>query len=284
MAVNYQKRTVGVTPEDLQGWAAADGPQSHQLSVSGPCPICHFEYRDLVRTDVNVVDGFNDDAVPNVDNLPKLCDCACAEDHPNRPEKILTGCGASWVIAVIKRADGQYEVEPGDLRYLAALRAFNEAVENELENVRKSAGNWVAGVAALLGLFSLAGLVFAKDAIENLAPGYQEAFAGLAAFALATAAAATYLAYRAAYGWPRHHNVENVTQLQRFFGDYQERASKSAGALKGGVIFTFASIAALLVALIVLWFGPPAIPPQPHVKVTSSDGRAPMPAALRGNG
>lgn len=271
MVVAYQTQVVPVTPEDLKDWVTGD-PQSRELSISGPCPVCHYPYNGMVQTDVTVVGLLEDRAAPNFDNVPKLCECNCNEVHAGRPDTITTGCGASWVIAVTKQAGETYKVAPGDLRYLPALRTFNEAVEDELKNIRTSAGSWVQGVAALLGLFSLAGLVFAKDAIADLASGYQEAFAGLAAFALAAAAAGTFLAYRAAYGWPHRYKVDNVSKLQDFLNNYQERASRSSLALKSGVACTFAAVAGLLAALIVLWFGPSATPPEPLVKVTSSDG------------
>lgn len=127
-------------------------------------------------------------------------------------------------------------------------------------------------VGTLLGLFSLAGLIFAKDAIENLAPGYQEVFAALAAIALAAAAAGTYLANKAAYGWPRKDEVTNDAQLRAFFNHYRGRAQQSADNLRQGVYCTLASVAALLAALMVLWFGPAATAPEPLVKLTSRDG------------
>ena len=273
MAVGYERQVVAVTNDELATWTATpvgNGPEQ----VGGPCPRCQHPTTAAIQASPVIVAAFRDDAVKNVTSLTQLIDCSCQEPHAGRPAGITGGCGGEWLISIADEPTG-LKVGAGDIALLGAAKAFNEATANELSVVRGLAKNWVQGVAALLGLFSLAGLVFTATAVSTLSSGYQIGFAALAATALAAAALGTYLAYRAAFGWPKRTDVNDDVALRKFFSDNGKRAAEAAKYLKCGVAATFLSIAALGAAILVLWFGTPASPPSPLVTITTTDGSEP---------
>jgi hypothetical protein len=273
MAVTYERQVLAVTDDELATWTASpEGTDPEQ--ARGPCPRCHHPTTATFQSPAVIVAAFINEAVKNVTSLTHLIDCSCQEPHAGRPAGILQGCGGEWLISITNERAG-LKVGAGDIALLGAARAFNEASANELSVVRGLAKNWVQGVAALLGLFSLAGLVFTATAVGNLSSGYQIGFAALAATALAAAALGTYMAYRAAFGWPKASRVDNDVKLQEFFSDNGKRAAKAAEYMKYGVSATFLSIAALGAAILILWFGTPASPPSPLVTITSTDGSEP---------
>jgi hypothetical protein len=270
MDVGYQQQVLAVTDADLAGWKVI--PEGGPVEgATGLCPRCQHTTRETIEPAPVVMAAFLDDNVPSVDSLTHLAECACTQPHKDRPAGMAQGCGGEWLIRITKQG-AEFLVGAGDLALLGPARAFNDATKTELDTVRGIAKNWVQGVAALLGLFSLAGLVFATSAVSGLSPGYQVLFAVLAAVALTAAAGGTYLAYRAAFGWPRQVKISDDAGLRKFFAEQQQRARDSAQALKAGVGLTFASVAALGLAIAVLWFGTPAIPASPLVSLTSSNG------------
>ena len=286
MPVAYQRQPLTVTDADLAGWTASIDANNIERT-DGLCPRCGHPTPETIPPlsviTAALVTAFKDDAVENVQSLTHFIDCACGEPHAGRPANVSTGCGGEWLIRITKGPRG-LQVGTGDTTLLGAAKAFNEASADELSVVRGLAKSWVQGVAALLGLFSLAGLVFTATAVSVLSSGYQIAFAALASAALAAAASGTYLAYRAAFGWPKKTSVDDDVKLRAFFIDNGERTRKAARNLKLGVGSTFLSIAALGAAILILWFGTPASPPSPLVMITSTDGSRPCGTLLPASG
>jgi len=273
MTVAYDRQVVAVTDNELAGWTAnLDNTGSQQ--VTGPCPRCQDPTTETIQSPEVIVAAFTSADVKQVSSLTHLIDCACRQPHTGRPPSISEGCGGEWLITITEGSTGP-KVSAGDITMLGAAKAFNDASANELSVVRGLAKNWVQGVAALLGLFSLAGLVFTATAVSGLSPGYQIGFAACAATAFAAAAVGTYLAYRAAFGWPKSSAVKTDADLRAFYSNPHARAKDAANFMKLGVASTFLSIAALGAAILVLWFGTPASPPSPLVMITSSDGSQP---------
>ncbi len=244
IAVDYEQQVLTVQDDDLATWQVNYDAAAGTGSASGPCPRCQHETQTTIATEASVREAFAKAEVKNLNSLTRLVDRACTQAHASRPAGIDQGCGGEWLISVVTQ-DAGFKAKAGDLALLGSARAFREASKTELSTVRGIAEKWVQGVAALLGLFSIAGLVFATDAVDDLSTGYQQFFACLAAGALLAAAVGTYFAYKAAFGWPRSRSVRDDAQLQEFFSEQQTRARKAARKLSLGVGSTFLSLAAL---------------------------------------
>ena len=62
---------------------------------------------------------------------------------------------------IVRSGDGSnWHLEPAeDDRMLPAAEALNDAAANQLTDVRNAVEKWLPGVAALYGLFGLAGIL-----------------------------------------------------------------------------------------------------------------------------
>lgn len=159
--------------------------------------------------------------------------------------------------------------------------AEREIAQSELDNIRKAAENWIKGVTALLGLFSVSGIVFGQQTLKDL-DGYQEVCgAGLLVVALILAAAAIFMGYHAAYGWPSARNLRsNVSRteapgplgtvfasgqrpiasaivesnLKEFYRDTYQRTWQAVMALRISVFCSMAALLVLAVAMFLIVF------------------------------
>src|ERR1039458_4938854 len=187
--------------------------------------------------------------------------CNCSADHPGRPKDAAQGCGAWWQITMVRQSDGTWRVEPGDPEMAAAATALaKEITAGELKSVRAAAEKWIAGVAAIYGLFSLAAALVAKTTVATLPTPALAAVAGLAIVSLIGALVSILASYSAAYGWPTLTDIEYDTGLLKWFAHQQNRLPKAVRRLHQAVYCAVASLAALAIAFGIVWLFPPASP------------------------
>jgi len=161
--ITYKKTQLQVSQTDLKEWRVNNGHAP--TSVTGPCPRCEDEttdplVRDLPENLLMTADVFT--AAPLRLQISRIIECECSEPHPKRPHGVSVGCGASWQITV-KRSGAHWIVEAGDpVMAAAAMELAKEAAANDLKSIRATAEKWLAGVAALLGLFTLSGALVGK--------------------------------------------------------------------------------------------------------------------------
>jgi hypothetical protein len=135
--------------------------------------------------------------------------------------------------------------------------------QSELVAIQKAAENWITGVTALLGLFSVSGLVFAREAVKEGITEHGWLFSGPALAALVFGFAAIFFGYHAAHGWPSTKNLRqdrkprwagstkeiDTASVNKFFSEALERAWQSVMALRASVLSAFIALSLLVAAL-----------------------------------
>jgi hypothetical protein len=161
-------------------------------------------------------------------------------------------------------------IPKADETLLAAARALAEDQPKQEATVRAAAEKWIAGVTALFGLFGLAGIVTAKDAVTGVDLPAKIIASVLLLIAIISAATALFETYRAAYGFPKAVDVADNEQLRQWFTERQKSGEKSANRLRQGVFFALVAVVALIACVGVIRFAP-VTPAAPLVKVTLVD-------------
>jgi hypothetical protein len=139
---------------------------------------------------------------------------------------------------------------------LTAAEALSDAEPTQLSDVRAAAEKWLPGLAALYGLFGLAGVVSGRSSIAELPSGGKWTVAALALAGLVATVVSIMCGYRAAYGWPRNAKVMTNHQLQVWYDDRNGQAGKAAALLRTALIWALVALVALLLATGTLWFWP----------------------------
>jgi len=133
--------------------------------------------------------------------------------------------------------------------------------EDALSNVRTLAKEWLGGITALFGIFSVGGFFIAGDAIEGLDEWRPYAFMAAALLAVALTAASIGMGNKAAYGWPGKPK-RTITGLR--YREAQPRQAyvpkRGPDALRGAVhdlewaaVLAGAALLALVAAVGVVW-------------------------------
>lgn len=286
--IPYRIVQVRVSQTDLEGWSA--GKEDGVLSVTGACPRCGHDTRSALLTEHVEIESLLTQQEPPGGPLnfqiTRSIDCACSEAHPKPANAVTAGCGASWAITA-KQSQATWVVEAGDARVVAAAHALaTEAATNDLKAIRATAAKWLAGVAALYGLFSLSGAVVGKDTVDKLATSTKIAIASLLFIALVAAVASVVSGYLAAYGWPKNVTIENDADLRVWFEQRstwnQQQLAGAVESLHRSVYAAVAALAALSVALGLLWLGPTASAASPLIRVTYTRGGISGPLSVCG--
>lgn len=170
--------------------------------------------------------------------------------------------------------DGQGWRLSADVDPLVAQAALELAspVSVELTSARTLAEKWLPGLAALYGLFAIAGAVVGKDTVKDLSDEARNGlFAALTVGAF-LAALSIVLGYAAAFGWLRIGKGQDVStddKLLRWYGTKGRKAVVSvARRLWIAVGAALGSLACLIVSLGLVWLGPPRKPVTAPVTVT----------------
>jgi hypothetical protein len=265
-------RHVVVTERQLQGWRL-DGSTA-TLRAEGPCPACRHEFGvDILADIVSDTAAITANKFPPERLTTRRFSCGCLSNHPNRPATVLGGCGRWWLASVLSEQNGDRSLIPAPDEAMAGPAvALDAAAAGELTAVRAWGEKWLPAVAAVYGLFSVAGLVVAKDTVSSL-PLLGRLVAAL--FIVIGAIATLYAidrGYRAAFGWLKVTSVSNDAELTKWYE--QRRIAIIAAPLAMGRALRGAKLAlgCLFAAVGVLWFWPPDATP-PIVSVTyNQDG------------
>ena len=153
-----------------------------------------------------------------------------------------------------------------------ATRAVQDAAQSQLVTLTDAAQKWIAGVTAILGLFSLAGVTFTRTAVTALVTPGQVVVAVLEVIVVGLAGGSVYLMCRAAYGWPVTVDVSDTDKLLKWYDDQQKRPARRAKQLRLGVHLALGALAAIVVTAGVLSFAPQQQPASPIVKATLTSG------------
>jgi hypothetical protein len=271
LAIEYASEPVTVNAAQLASWHGSASREA--LSVDGPCPVCGHEAPNEIPRQFSALETT---APAPVSMLTVNVICTCHEDHPGRPEAVLTGCGRHWLVDAMIAPDGAVTLAPPpappDPTLEAAAQALREAGPRQLTDIRSAAEKWIGGVTALFSVFGLAGVITARSMVTNVPTGWQVGIAITAVISVALAGWAIYMIYRAAYGWPVTYAINNNDELLRWYDARQAAPRVQAGYLKDGVRAASAALAVLVVTVGLLWFAPPLTPVVPLVEVTLTNG------------
>ena len=266
--IRYAAERITIGAAHLQAWSAS--PTGATLNLTGPCPACGHDAPNNVPLQVTALEGMTAQAAHT---LTAALRCTCDQPHPDRPADVPRGCGRSWTIVATSSADGRMSLSaPTDPALVTAAEALRDAAPRQLSDLRSAAEKWIAGITALYGLFGLAGVIISRDSVAKLTTGWQIAIAASAFLAVTLAAWAIYWIYRAAYGWPKVRSVRDDDELRAWYAAQLAAPATSATLLRAGVRAAAASLAALALAVGLLWFAPPAAPVTPLIQVTLDDG------------
>ncbi|MGY0232804.1 hypothetical protein [Longispora urticae] len=143
------------------------------------------------------------------------------------------------------------------------------AADGPVAAIRKVAAQWIPGLTAILGLFGIGGALIGKDTLTAL-PGWARIAVGVAVgLAVLLAAAALFLGYRVAYGWP--DPKDDPEELLAWYRARDEQPGEIVAQFQRAVLATVAALAALVVGLGLLWFVPPTEKGGTQVRVTRTD-------------
>ena len=270
-AIPYRNELVVITNDEMIGWQVNYGADS----ATGPCPACRDTTEASFATEAVSMEMLRpDDTRPR--GFTRLFQCNCGVEHLDG-SVIHPKCGRRWLVEIMPEGTEPPVVAARDYSLLAAATALSEDkpkkdAAQEQSLIKASAEKWIAGVTALFSLFGLSGLIVAKDTVASLGT-LGKVLTGVALLAaIALAAAAIVLSYRAAYGWPKVVDLRQDDALRKWFEDRQAYASRAAGFLQQSVVLALGALAALLLAVAFVWFLPGSGTPEPLVKMTLTDG------------
>lgn len=272
MTIKYAAERVTVSAAQLAVWSAkaADGV----VHLDGPCPVCgHDSPNDVeLRDTASAEDIQGSESAPATSALTIALACTCQEEHPGRPGSAATGCGRTWS-ATETAVNGAITLSPdADPTLVAAAEALRAASATQLTDIKGAAEKWIGGVTALYTLFGLAGVTISRSVISGMVPAWQAVLACVMVLALALAALAIFRIYRAAYGWPVTRPVQNDAELREWWAAQESAGRVRAEYLRGGVKAAACSLAALAVAVGLIWFSPQQVSPASPVQVTLTSG------------
>jgi hypothetical protein len=262
--LSYLPERISVEVEQLTGWTVrSDGDD---LRLNGPCPVCAQVFDIAVPLSTTALES-----VAKPKSLTVSLPCCCTEEHAGRPEGVETGCGRKWSVQLTATGAG-YDLRPAvDPNLIEAADALRGATGDQLATLRAAAEKWIAGIAALYGIFGLAGVTLAKDSVAALSTVGRAGVAVAALAAVAAAATAIVAGYRAAYGWPVVHLVRDDDELRNWYAERRRAPAVAAARLRRAVRLGGASVAALTVAVGLIWFLPPRAPATTPVRITRTD-------------
>jgi hypothetical protein len=281
-----------VSESDLASWTVND-VNPILLLLNGTCPECQHRMGYLVRTttvfqqmirlgqmtylrqNVPIELEVDRERTPELDeSLTTKIACNCEQVHSGRDDsKTLEGergCGRYWFSSLQPQDDGTRKVFPAANPYLIeAARTARSASHPELMVIRTAAEKWIGGVTALLGVFTLTGVITGADDVAKLGgkrftpisnwtllPFWELSFVVLAVMATIFAALAIFASYKAAYGWPKSRDVKNDEQLGKLYQEWLNAPKTAADSLRLGAQLAAVALAFVVITLLVLWLAP----------------------------
>jgi hypothetical protein len=255
----YVTAEVKPTAQQLAGWTV----EWQELHAYGKCPRCTDDITYDWELDHTAMSGGN-----GGQSVTRTVTCECATTHPGTPEG-GKGCGATIPVRFYVDATGAHAAPQPDRRLVAAARALDAAGADAETRLRTAAEKWIAGVAAVLALFGIAGTVAGGSLLANLSADSRRIVVGLTVAAVLAAVTAIVSSYLAAFGWPRIVEMTDDNLLAWYEGR-RGRLRTIARRLRGAVIAAVVGIALLTSAAGVAWLTVPA-PPNTLLKLTDRE-------------
>lgn len=138
-----------------------------------------------------------------------------AQGHITTARQAMDSAAASMRAQDYRTAEEQYHLATGQYDDIAAMQVDAAAAPvDELGNARAVAKEWLAGVTALFGLFSLGAFLVGKDTIDGLEPAFAWPFGLFALVAFVSAAWAIGWGTNAAHGWPDRGPRQGILKLR----------------------------------------------------------------------
>jgi hypothetical protein len=243
---------------------------SRALVADGRCGRCHDQTQYPIDLEPVAIAGVSE-AGPVVSlDVTRMFRCRCIQPHQGRPRNVYTGCGAYWFARVTGRP-GSYLLTPAPPEFVPGAIAVDQAAREQGTLVKQTSEKWLGAITALLTLFSIGGAAFTATSVATLNTAGKLFAAVAAVLAVGCGAVAIYYGYRAAYGWLTMAPTATETAATAL-------ANPARGIPERVAAFRRSSPAAALslgfavIALLVIWFTPPASPPAPLVSVSYGHG------------
>jgi hypothetical protein len=264
--------------DSLQEWEGQ--ATSGILELHGPCPRCHHTFTFPVHstgitvTATAAADSSGDQAKATF-NAATLIKCLCGEPHAHPPKMSVRGCGAYWVARPKKdQAANKYTLEPvKEPKLIAAATLVAKEGATAAAGLKTLAEKWIPGIAAIISVLGLSGLVISKDAIQGLSQEWRGGAFALVAVAVIAAVVATVWVYRAAFGWPTEIPLGTDDEVLAAAEKLSKNNSAIVTRLRGAVSSSVVAVTALLLALAIFWLQPDSTRPT-EVTYTGDTGEA----------
>jgi hypothetical protein len=232
---------------EVNDWEWQPLGDEHQQK-QGVCPRCRHPMSDIEGP--LIVMGLDAERGA-VDRKPVVIRCNCAFDHPDRPDHIKSGCGFA---GMFNHPGWQGESVVGPIRGESALidREIQAATvrSEELPKLREAAKEWGQTLAALFGLFGIAGLIQGRDELAKIADNWVFAIVACLVVSFVAAGAAIATAAFAAQGWPRTVSDEELTAATI------EAARNAQSWLIASRVTGIVALFFLVAGIAITWFGP----------------------------
>jgi hypothetical protein len=150
----------------------------------------------------------------------------------------------------------------------ASDEEFRKHFESELTDARKSAEGWRNGLAALIGLTTIASAVNGGAALSALGTPAAVAAGVLLFLGITAAAFGIMWSMRAAYGDPHLVTQENFVAGGGTEGFRVRLAAATARDLSRARYATIVALAFVVAAIGVVWYAPRAQPPFVEIETT----------------
>jgi hypothetical protein len=270
-ALPWEEGPARLKEDSLTSWQGQEDA-NEILTMSGECPRCSHESTWEIPASTVVVTASAAVAPGSTASEAQykpttLFKCLCPENHRHPARMQVTGCGAYWVAKPRKGAsDLRYRLEPvREPSLVNAATLVAKESESAQGGLRTLAEKWVPGIAAIISVLGLAGVVVSKDAVNALSQGWRIAAFTLVAVAVIAAAVATALVYRAAFGWPEVVSLDTDSDVLAAATRISERNIRIVERLQDAVVLSGVAVLALLGGLAIFWLQPDSTHP---VKVT----------------
>ncbi|MER7466396.1 hypothetical protein [Streptomyces sp. NPDC097981] len=148
---------------------------------------------------------------------------------------------------------------------LRRAQAVDGLVQTELARTRAGAVAWSTGLAGLLAALLGFSLIRGRTDVRELAVTWAAAVGILLAIALVSGALAALLLLRAAHGFPRVADVQDVEP--EVIANHKE-ALTSAVALRRGITLSLVCAGLLSAAVALTWYGPGRA--EPMIRIGTS--------------
>jgi len=141
---------------------------------------------------------------------------------------------------------------PANPNDLTAAKELAELLAGELETVREQADKWRTGLGALIGLATLVGAIRGAGGAAALGTTGKIVAGVLLLLSVAVSGAGSFVAMRAAYGFPTRRIAEAT--VDELHARRARRLRQACRDLRRSVVAAYLALALVLGSLGITWF------------------------------